>query len=79
MPAKVPIAIIRKATTATPRRHQAVLGGHLPVVRLMIARGARLDVCDTIWQGTPLGWALHGGGKAQAEMAELLRSAGAQE
>jgi ankyrin repeat protein len=59
--------------------HQAVLGGHLPVVRLMIARGARLDVCDTIWQGTPLGWALHGGGKAQAEMAELLRSAGAQE
>ena len=45
----------------------------------MIARGARLDVCDTIWQGTPLGWALHGGGKAQAEMAELLRSAGAQE
>lgn len=59
--------------------HQAVLGGHAAVVQLMIARGARLDIRDSIWQGTPLGWALHGGGKAQAEMAALLRAAGARE
>ncbi len=44
--------------------HQAVLGGHEAVVRLLVGRGARLDIRDTIWQGTPLGWALHGGGRA---------------
>ena len=39
--------------------HQAVLGGHEAVVRLLVQRGASLDIRDTIWQGTPLGWALH--------------------
>ena len=58
--------------------HQAVLGGHEAVVRLLVGRGARLDIRDTIWNGTPLGWALHGGGHAQAEMAECLRSLGAE-
>jgi ankyrin repeat protein len=48
--------------------HQAVLGGHEAVVRLLVERGARLDIRDTIWQGTPLGWALHGGGKAKEAM-----------
>jgi ankyrin repeat protein len=56
--------------------HQAVLGGHEAVVRLLVERGARLDIRDTIWHGTPLGWALHGGGKAQAAIAEYLRSLG---
>src|SRR5205807_4350660 len=59
--------------------HQAVLGGHQAVVRLLVERGARLDIRDTIWHGTPLGWALHGGGKRQAEMVEYLRSLGAPE
>jgi hypothetical protein len=59
--------------------HQAVLGGHEAVVRLLVECGARLDIKDTIWQGTPLGWALHGGGKAHAGMAECLRSLGAAE
>jgi ankyrin repeat protein len=58
--------------------HQAVLGGHEAVVRLLVGRGARLDIRDTIWNSTPLGWALHGGGNAQAEMAECLRSLGAE-
>ncbi|MGZ6253957.1 MAG: ankyrin repeat domain-containing protein [Candidatus Binataceae bacterium] len=58
--------------------HQAVLGGHKAVVRLLVGRGARVDIRDTIWNGTPLGWALHGGGNAQAEMAECLRSLGAK-
>ena len=57
--------------------HQAVLRGHEAVVRLLVERGARLDIRDTIWQGTPLGWALYGGGEAQAGMAECLRSLGA--
>jgi hypothetical protein len=57
--------------------HQAVLGGHEAVVRLLVGRGARLDIRDTIWHGTPLGWAVHGGGRAWPRMAELLRSLGA--
>lgn len=56
--------------------HQAVLGGYACVVRLLVERGARLDIRDTLWHGTPLGWALHGG-KARAQMAEYLRSLGA--
>lgn len=59
--------------------HQAVAGGHEPVVRLLIDRGARRDIRDTIWNGTPLGWALYGGGKAQEQMAALLTSFGATE
>jgi hypothetical protein len=57
--------------------HQAVLAGHEAVVRLLVERGAQLDIRDTVWQGTPLGWSLHGGGTAQARMAELQRSLGA--
>jgi ankyrin repeat protein len=57
--------------------HQAVIGGHQAVVRLLVDRGARLDIRDTIWQATPLGWAIHGGGKASSEMAACLRSLGA--
>jgi hypothetical protein len=59
--------------------HQAVLGGYEPVVRLLVERGARLDIRDTIWNGTSLGWALYGGGKAKEEMAACLRSLGAVE
>ena len=59
--------------------HQAVVGGHESVVRLLIDRGARKDIRDTIWNGTPLGWALYGGGKAQRQMAALLTSLGAAE
>lgn len=57
--------------------HQAALGGHEAVVRLLVERGARLDLKDTIWQGSPLGWALHAGGKAQQGIAAYLRSRGA--
>jgi ankyrin repeat protein len=64
-------------THSTPL-HQAVLGGHEAVVRLLVARGARLDIRDTIWHGTPLGWALHGGGAARDKMAACVRSLGAQ-
>jgi hypothetical protein len=58
--------------------HQAVLGGHEAVVRLLVERGARLDIRDTIWHGTPLGWAVHGG-HARDQMAACLRSLGASE
>jgi ankyrin repeat protein len=53
--------------------HQAVLAGHDAVVRLLVERGARLDIKDTIYQGTPLGWAIYGG---QSEIEEYLRARG---
>jgi ankyrin repeat protein len=59
--------------------HQAVLTGQQPLVQLLVERGARLDIRDTVWQGTPLGWAIYGCGKAQQEMAQWLRSLGAAE
>ena len=40
--------------------HHAALAGHEAVVRLLVERGARLDVEDKLWHGTPLGWAIHG-------------------
>jgi ankyrin repeat protein len=51
--------------------HQAVWSGHDAVVRLLIERGARLDIKDTIYEGTPLGWAEYGG---RTEIAEYLRT-----
>lgn len=51
--------------------HQAVRAGHDAVVRLLVERGAKLDIRDTIWQATPLGWAEHEGRK---EIAEYLRT-----
>jgi hypothetical protein len=54
--------------------HQAVWSDHEDVVRLLVERGARLDIPDTIYQGTPLGWANYGGRTA---IAVYLRDRGA--
>src|SRR5262249_20466841 len=56
--------------------HQAVWSDHLDVVKLLVERRARLDVRDTLYHGTPLGWALYG---KRAAIAEYLRSRGAPE
>jgi ankyrin repeat protein len=56
--------------------HQAALEGHADVVRLLVDRGARLDVRDTLYDGTPLDWALHG---ARVDVAAFLRSVGTAE
>jgi ankyrin repeat protein len=42
-------------------------------VRLLVERGARLDIKDTIYEATPLGWATYGG---RNEIAEFLRAQG---
>ena len=52
--------------------HQAAGLGHMPVVRLLVERGARLDQRDVLWHGTPADWAEHEG---KAEVAMYLRSA----
>ncbi len=55
--------------------HQAALAGHGAVVRLLAERGASLDVQDTIYQATPLDWAIYNG---RPEMEAYLRSRGAK-
>jgi ankyrin repeat protein len=54
--------------------HQAVWSNHMDVVRLLVKRGARLDLQDTIYRATPLDWAIHGG---RTEIAAYLRDRGA--
>jgi hypothetical protein len=46
--------------------HQAAARGHDQVVRLLVERGARPDMPDTLWQGTAAGWARHEGQHAIA-------------
>src|SRR5262245_6749539 len=58
---------------ATPL-HQAIWSNQAEAVELLVERGARLDLRDTIYGGTPLDWALYGG---RAEIAAALRGRGA--
>ncbi len=55
--------------------HQAISANHMDVVQLLVERGARLDIRDTIFQGTPLGWAEHLG---RTEIVEYLRLKGGE-
>jgi ankyrin repeat protein len=54
--------------------HQAIWSNQMQAVELLVARGARLDLQDSIYQGTPLDWALYG---ERAEIAGFLRRHGA--
>ena len=50
--------------------HQASGYGHLDLVRLLVERGARLDLRDTLWNATPAEWARHEG---RTEVEKYLR------
>lgn len=52
--------------------HQAALAGHSDVVRVLVERGARLDIKDILWQGTPADWARQSG---KREVERYLREA----
>lgn len=52
--------------------HQAAFAGHLEVVKLLVEHGARLDLEDVLWCGTPAGWAAYGG---KTEVEAFLRDA----
>ena len=39
--------------------HQAVLDENMALMELLIQHGARTDIADTLWNSTPLGWAIH--------------------
>jgi len=51
--------------------HQAALAGHDQLVRLLVERGARVDLKDILWQGTPADWAKHAG---NVELEAYLRA-----
>jgi hypothetical protein len=51
--------------------HQAAWHGHEDVARLLVERGARRDLRDTIFRGTPADWAEHAG---RRELAAWLSS-----
>jgi len=55
--------------------HQAIAGSHDAAVRLLVERGARLDIKDRIYQSTPLGWAIYLG---KTEIEKYLRAQGAK-
>ena len=54
---------------ATPL-HQAAGAGYDELVRLLVERGARLDLKDVLWLATPADWARHEG---RPELEEYLR------
>lgn len=54
--------------------HQAISSRHEDVVRLLVERGARLDIQDTIYRGTPLDWAIY---LDRTSIANYLRDRGA--
>ncbi|MDO8677874.1 MAG: ankyrin repeat domain-containing protein [Acidobacteriota bacterium] len=58
----------------TPPIHQAIAADHLDVVTVLVDKGARLDIKDTIYQSSPLGWAEYLGKHA---IADYLRAHGA--
>jgi ankyrin repeat protein len=41
--------------------HQAAIDENLELMELLVGRGARTDIADTLWGSTPLGWAIHQG------------------
>jgi peptide-methionine (S)-S-oxide reductase len=45
-------------THATPL-HQAVFSGSLEAVQLLVRAGARLDLPDKVYNGSPIGWAMY--------------------
>lgn len=54
--------------------HQAVAADALDAVKVLIGAGARLDIRDKIYNGTPLQWAEYGGHAAIAQYLRKLDS-----
>jgi Ankyrin repeats (3 copies) len=51
--------------------HQAATDDNVALIELLVERGARTDLRDTLWDATPLQWAIHG--KRSAAVAALER------
>ena len=56
--------------------HQAALEGNLELARLLVERGARLDMKDILFHGAPADWARHAGKKDVEEYLRGLEKGG---
>jgi len=56
--------------------HQAAAAGYEDLARLLVERGARLDMKDILWHGTPAEWAEHEGRRELAAYLRELEKAG---
>jgi hypothetical protein len=56
--------------------HQAAFAGHLDTVRLLVEHGAKLDIRDTMWNGTAEDWAEYAGQTAVEQFLRGQLSAG---
>ena len=52
--------------------HQAAIDDNLELIDLLLARGARADIADKLWNSTPLGWARHQGKSRAADYLERM-------
>jgi ankyrin repeat protein len=52
--------------------HQAAIDDNLELIDLLLARGARTDIADKLWNSTPLGWARHQGKSRAADYLERM-------
>lgn len=52
--------------------HHAAIDDNLELIGLLLARGARTDVADKLWNSTPLGWARHQGKSRAADYLERM-------
>jgi len=69
-----PSAFLPVHAHSTPL-HQAALHDDVPMLTLLLDRGARADIKDTLWDSTPLGWAVHQHKRrAEAYLRERLRA-----
>jgi ankyrin repeat protein len=50
--------------------HQAALTDDPELLALLVSHGARRDIKDTVWDGTPLDWAIHEGRQRAREFLE---------
>ena len=54
--------------------HQAAIDENIELMELLVARGARTDIADTLWGATPLDWAIHQGKtRARAYLEALTK------
>lgn len=66
-----PNAFLPVHAHSTPM-HQAAVDGDVAMLKLLALHGARTDIHDTLWNSTPLGWAVHTGKKdAEAYLRSL--------